>query len=146
MRCFTYSIKTYGMQGEMLECNRETVVFADDNANVSELACELLSSRYKVIGVCLDGQEAFRRVLALQPDFAVLDISMPVVDGIAVARELRKARSNTKVIFLTVISDADYVIVAKALGHGYVLKRRLSLDLLTALKAASEGTFFSSVQ
>lgn len=123
--------------------NRPTVVFADDNVKVTQIACTLLNSAYKVIRVAVDGEEAVRCIRELKPDFAVLDISMPKLDGIAVARQLSESGSNTLVVFVTLIDDDDYVREARSVGHGYVLKRRLALDLLTALSYAGQGRFFA---
>ena len=124
--------------------DRPTVVFADDNVKVTEVACSLLNSAYEIVKVATDGEEAVRWILELEPDLAILDISMPKIDGITVARQLRRANSSTLVVFLTLIDDVDYVQVARSIGHGYVLKRRLSFDLLTALASARHGMFFCS--
>jgi DNA-binding NarL/FixJ family response regulator len=124
--------------------DRPTVVFADDNYKVTEIACALLSPAYEVVKVAVDGEEAIQSICELRPDFAVLDISMPKMDGIRVARQLHQARMSTLVVFVTLIDDEDYIQEAKLVGHGYVLKRRLSFDLLRALAFAREGLFFCS--
>ncbi len=123
---------------------RPTVVFADDNIRVTEAACALLGSAYDIVRVAADGEEAIRWIRELEPDFAVLDISMPKVDGITVARQLRQAGSSTRVVFVTLIDDDDYIQEARVVGHGYVLKRRLAFDLLIALASARDGSFFCS--
>ena len=94
--------------------------------------------------MAVDGEEAIKSIRELRPDFAVLDISMPKMDGIRVARQLHQARMSTLVVFVTLIDDEDYIQEAKLVGHGYVLKRRLSFDLLRALASAREGLFFCS--
>ena len=124
--------------------NKLTVVFADDNLKVTEIACTLLSSTYEIVRVAADGEDAVRWIKELEPDFAVLDISMPKMDGITVARMLRKAGSNTRIVFVTLIDDEDYMEEARQVGHGYVLKRRLSFDLLIAMAHARDGLFFCS--
>ena len=123
---------------------RPTVVFADDNLKVTEIACALLRADYDVVKVAIDGEQAVRWICELKPDFAVMDMSMPKMNGIAVAGELRRAGLRTRVIFVTVIEDEDYMEAARSIGHGYVLKRRLSLDLLTALASARNNSFFCS--
>jgi DNA-binding NarL/FixJ family response regulator len=130
--------------GDHVTDSRPTVVFADDNLKVTEVACALLNSAYEVVKVAVDGEEAIRSILELEPDVAVLDISMPRMDGISVARQLQRVHSNTRIVFLTLINDDDYIEMARSLGHGYVLKRRLSSDLLTALTSARDGSFFCS--
>jgi DNA-binding NarL/FixJ family response regulator len=124
--------------------NRPTVVFVDDNVRVAAVACRLLDSTYRVVRVAVDGEEAARCIRELKPDFAILDISMPILDGITVARQLRESGSNTLVVFVTLIDDEDYMREARLIAHGYVLKRRLTFDLLTALSSAREGLFFCS--
>jgi DNA-binding NarL/FixJ family response regulator len=131
--------------GEFLLTNfRPTVVFADDNIRVTEAACALLSSAYEIVRVASDGEEAVRWIRELEPDFAVLDISMPKIDGITVARKLKQSGSSTRVVFVTVIDDEDYMQEARLVGHGYVLKHRLALDLFIALAWARDGSFFCS--
>jgi DNA-binding NarL/FixJ family response regulator len=124
--------------------DRPTVIFADDNLKVIEIACTLLSATYTVVRVAVDGEEAVRSIWELKPDFAVLDISMPKIDGIRVARQLRQAGLCTRVIFLTLIDDEDYLQEAQSIGYGYVLKRRMTLDLLRALASARDGLFYCS--
>src|ERR1700679_2662932 len=87
--------------------DRPTVIFADDNLKVREIACTLLSATYTVVKVAVDGEEAVRSICELQPDFAVLDHSMPKMDGIRVARQLRQAGLCTKVAFVTLTVDED---------------------------------------
>lgn len=120
-------------------------MFADDDVNVSTLVSKLLDPHYEVVGIATGGKDALHRILELAPDFAVLDISMPEIDGFAVARQLQKAHCPTKLVFLTLIEDVDYVSVAKTIGHGYVLKKRVVVDLPAALMAAGDGNFFSSL-
>ena len=93
-----------------------------------------------------DGQAAveasYRRVT---PDLLVLDLSMPVMDGIEAALSLRASGSRTKVVFLTVHDDPDYVRAALATGAlGYVVKFRLASDLVPALRDSLAGRTFVS--
>jgi CheY-like chemotaxis protein len=95
--------------------DRPTVVFADDNLKVIEIACTLLRTTYTVVKVAIDGEEVVRSIWELKPDFAVLDISMPKMDGIRVARQLRQAGLCTRVVFLTLIDDEDYLQEAQSI-------------------------------
>jgi len=140
--CFIPSERSFGE--DFLIDNRPTVVFADDNAKVVAIACSLLNSTYRVVRVAADGEEAARCIQALKPDFAILDISMPKLDGITVARQLHESGSSTLVIFVTLIEDEDYMQEARLVAHGYVLKRRITFDLLSALSSARQGQFFCS--
>jgi two-component system response regulator RstA len=129
-----------------LDDNRPTVLIADDNDKMVEVICRLLATDYQLAKVVSDGAAALNYVLGSEPDFAILDISMPEMDGICVARGIQQARRRTCVVFVTTIEDKDCVREARLVGHGYVLKRRLSLDLLDAVRGARDGDFFRSDQ
>ena len=122
--------------------NRPTVLFADDNAKIAEIVCALLNAAYRVIKVVSDGEQAIRSICDLKPDFAVVDISISKINGLKIARMAREAGLPTRILFIGLINDEDYKDAAKTLGFGYVLKSRLSLDLLPALSSASQGSFF----
>jgi DNA-binding NarL/FixJ family response regulator len=81
----------------------------------------------------------------LEPDVLVVDISMPVLNGIEAVRQLRAAGSRAKIVFLTVHQDAAYVHAAVAAGaNGYVAKCHLATDLCLALREALAGRSFVS--
>ncbi len=93
----------------------------------------------------IDGRKAVEAAAELDPDLVVLDVSMPVLDGIAAARSLRASGSRARVVFLTVHRDPDYASAALAAGAiGYVFKCRLASDLLPALRNALEDRSFLS--
>src|SRR5262245_19004448 len=92
-----------------------------------------------------DGQSLIEKVEQLEPDLILLDISMPVLNGIEAARQLRSVGSRAKIIFLTVHEDADYVRGALLAGaQGYVVKSRLATDLRVALVDVLAGRTFVS--
>lgn len=92
-----------------------------------------------------DGQDAISLASKTKPDVAILDISMPVLNGIDVARELAKQSPNTKVLLLTQHDEDQYVTEAMRAGvKGYVLKRQAAQDLLTAVNEVSRGSFYLS--
>jgi len=105
----------------------------------------LLAQEFDVVGTAADGSIALHAAARLDPDAVVLDISMPNVDGIEVARRLRAAGSKAKVIMLTVHDDPDFLRAALDAGAlGYVLKSRLRADLIPAIRAALAGRIFVS--
>ena len=106
-------------------------------ANMSDL---------QVIGEVSDGLEAVQKCVELQPDLILLDISLPSLNGINAARQIRKLVPESKVIFLTQESSADVVQEALNLGaRGYVVKIKAAKELLTAVEAVLMGeTFVSS--
>jgi DNA-binding NarL/FixJ family response regulator len=100
----------------------------------------LLKPDFRVISCVFDGQSLVETSMKLRPDVIITDISMPVLNGIEAAIQLRKSGSKAKVIFLTVHSDPDFVRACLAAGAlGYVLKTRLPTDLLPALNEVLAG-------
>jgi len=100
---------------------------------------------YQVVGAVSDGRAVVREYLRLRPDVIVLDISMAEVSGIDVARDLRDSGCQAKIIFLTVHEDSDYVNAGMgAGGSAYVVKSRLSQDLLTAINTVLANKIFVS--
>ena len=125
--------------------SRASVLLADDQEVFLSVERRLLEPEFEVGGTVRDGQAAVEAVTRLAPDVLVLDVSMPVLDGIAAARTLRAAGSRAKIVFLTVHGDPDYVRAALAAGAlGYVVKCRLASDLVPALRDALAGRSFVS--
>ena len=124
---------------------RRRVLVADDHSRILNAVNELLRGSFDVISLTSDGPAALEAALKLAPDVIVLDISMPGMSGIEVARELRKRANVAKIVFLTVHEDAE--ILAKCLaagGLGYVVKALMQSDLIPALNAALAGRAFVS--
>jgi len=100
---------------------------------------------YKVIAAVSDGATVVRECLRLRSDVIILDISMGDLSGIDVARKLRDAGCNSRIVFLTVHEDSDYMNAAMgAGGSAYVVKSRLSLDLFSAINAVLSNKLFVS--
>jgi DNA-binding NarL/FixJ family response regulator len=92
-----------------------------------------------------DGRALVDAGLKLKPDVILTDISMPVVNGIEAVEELRKSGCASRIIFLTVHSDPDFVRACLATGAlGYIYKHRVALDLLAAIREALAGNLFVS--
>lgn len=121
------------------------VFLADDQEEMLQTVAQVLEGQFKVVGTAEDGERAFELAPSLSPDVLVLDISMPVMDGIEVALRLRNQDSKAKVVFLTVHEDTDFVEAAMSTGAlGYVLKPCLATDLVPAIWKALEGNTFVS--
>ena len=86
-----------------------TVVIADDNREILKVLARLLEPSHRVVAQAEYGDTAFRAIQAHQPELAILDISMPVMNGLEVARQLRAAHSSTKVVFLTLQTAIEVV-------------------------------------
>ena len=121
------------------------VFLADDNgAMLADLRDEL-SKEFHIAGVAENGEEAIREVVRLDPDVLVLDITMPGVNGLQVAKRLRKLHPRTKILFLTIHEQAEYIAAAFSAGAcGYVTKRCLASDLAHAIHEVSGGRTFLS--
>ena len=122
------------------------IVLADDNSGVLDQVSRVLAKRYEIVAALKEGEMVVRECLRLKPDVVILDISMGDVSGIDLARELRDSGCESKVVFLTVHEDYDFV--KAAIGSGalaYVVKSRLNADLVFAVEAAmAEKLFVSS--
>jgi len=119
---------------------RPRVLLADDHVLMMEGLQSLLAGHVELVGSAVDGRALVDAAMRLKPDIVILDISMPVMNGIEAARQLRKDLPNTKLIFLTMYSDALYVHEALRLGiSAYVLKHSASSELLSALQAVQKG-------
>lgn len=123
------------------------ILLADDHPHFPELVESLLDPAFEVVGKVRDGRAMLDAALHLHPDVIVADISMPDLNGIEAADELRKSGCNSKVIFLTVHSDPDFIRACLATGaFGYVVKPRVAVDLLPAIQEALAGHLFISPQ
>ncbi len=125
--------------------HRARVLLADDHEDFLAIESRLLKEEFDVVRTVGDGRTALEEAARLNPDILVLDVSMPVMNGIEAARRLQASGSRAKIVFLTVHDDADYARVALASGAlGYVVKCRLASDLLLALREAQAGRSFVS--
>src|SRR5439155_4379244 len=118
------------------------VLLADDHALIRQGLRALLEKQgFQVVCEASDGQEALRSVQTTQPDVAIIDISMPVLNGVDAARELKKSSPKTKVILLTQHSEDQYVTESLRAGvRGYVLKSQAGADLVHAIRDRLPGS------
>lgn len=120
------------------------IVVADDSSKFVSLISRILSQECEIVAEAMGGEQALEATLRLQPDVLLLDISMPRLNGLEVARRLADSGSTVKIIFLTVLEEREYVNAASKLGgaQGYVLKRLIHNDLRSAIFAVLEGKTF----
>ena len=126
---------------------KTSILLADDNSAILDHVNKLLkkNSRYQVVAALSNGAAVLREYKRLTPDVIVLDISMELLSGIDVAQHLRDSGCHSKIVFLTVHEDADYITAAiGAGGSAYVVKSRLSTDLIPAINAALSHKLFVS--
>ena len=122
------------------------VLLADDHSLIRQSVRALLEKQgFQVVSEASDGQEALRSVEKTQPDVAILDISMPILNGVDAARELLKSSPKTRVILLTQHNEDQYVTQALRAGvRGYVLKSQAAKDLLHAIQEVCRGKVYLS--
>jgi DNA-binding NarL/FixJ family response regulator len=124
---------------------RPTVLVADDHRLVLARVLALLKPTFCVVGIANNGEDLVISAERLQPEVIVLDITMPILNGIDAARELRRRGSVAKLIFLTVHSDPEFLSACFDEGAlGYVTKSRLGVDLVPAITEALAGHVFVS--
>jgi DNA-binding NarL/FixJ family response regulator len=121
------------------------VLLADDNDAVVERVRALLGADFEIVGAVCNGLEAVAEAQRLDPDVLVIDISMPVLDGLESTRRLRATNRRTKIVFLTVHRDQDFVSAAFSAGaSAYVTKSDVTTDLMPAIHDALEGRTYVS--
>jgi len=123
------------------------VLIADDHGVVRK-GLRLLLEQYaeiEVVGEAANGRDAVRLAAELAPNVVLMDVAMPLLNGIDAAEQIRKAGTQVGIIMLTMHADESYVLRALNAGvKGYLLKESAEEDLLRAVKAVSEGRPFFS--
>jgi len=124
----------------------ERVLLADDHVIVRDgLKNLLLDECFEIAAEVSNGREAVESARKLHPDVAVLDISMPLLNGIDAAREIRAASPRTKSILLTMHNEEQYALEALRAGiKGYVLKTQAGVELVQAIRSILRGGFYLS--
>ena len=127
--------------------NRPRVLLADDHCVVAEGLRSLLEPHFDVVGIVPDGRELVTAAKAPDPDVVVLDISMPSLNGIDAARQMRAAGCRAKVVFLTMHREVTYAARALEAGaSGFVLKHSAASELVTAVREALKGGTYITPQ
>ena len=117
------------------------LLMADDHTIVLEGIRKLLENEFELVGTAEDGRALLRAAQELRPDVVLMDISMPLLNGIEACRQLVKLLPGVRVIFLTMHMDAVYVEEAfGAGGSGYLLKRSAASELTRAINTVMRGS------
>lgn len=121
------------------------VLLADDHQIVLKRVCEILAEDFEVVGTVNNGKDAVVEAERLDPDVLIIDISMPILNGLQAAQRLLAQKCRAKVIFLTVHRDRDFVAAALSAGaSGYVTKSDVTTDLVPAIREALQGRTYVS--
>jgi DNA-binding NarL/FixJ family response regulator len=119
---------------------RPTVMLGDDQVVFTEGIVRILTERFDVVGIVGDGRLLVEAARRLRPDVIVMEISMPTLSGLEVLRQLKAARDESRVIFLTMHADARLATEAFEIGaRGFVLKQSNGEELVSAIEAVMQG-------
>src|SRR5262245_62790577 len=121
---------------------RVRILLADDHTVVRQGLRKLLEERpdWEVIAEAGDGREAVRLAEQHKPDVAILDVAMPLLNGVETTRQITKRVPNTKVLVLSMHADEAYVTqILQAGATGYLLKDSADVDLIQAVAAVAQG-------
>ena len=122
-----------------------SVLLVDDNGEMLTDLRDELSDEFEIAGTAENGEEAVREVLRLDPDVLVLDLNMPVMNGLQVTSLLREKHPRTKILILTIHEEPEYVSASFCAGaRAYLTKRRLGSDLRVAIRETYNGRKFLS--
>jgi DNA-binding NarL/FixJ family response regulator len=125
--------------------SRGRVLLADDHQIIVEGLRSLLTPEFDVIGTVGDGRALVAQAAALQPDVMVVDISLPLLNGIEAIRQIIKAEPHARIVVLTMHPDVIYALRAFDAGAlGYVVKHSASAELIAAIDAALKGEMYIS--
>jgi len=120
--------------------NRPRVLIADDHSVVAEGVRSLLRNDCDVVGVVSDGRQLLETAPQLKPDLFILDITMPLLNGLDAARRVKSLLPNAKFVFLTMSDDPNLAAAALDLGAvGYVLKQAAASELMKAISEVVQG-------
>jgi DNA-binding NarL/FixJ family response regulator len=122
---------------------RLRIIVADDNPAFLRELISLLTAEFEVVATAADGKSALDLIRRYKPDLVVLDLAMPILNGIELTREL--AKHSPSVVICSVETDPEIVEAARQVGAlGYVFKVRVKRDLILAVKSAVQGRPFVS--
>ena len=131
----------------MSDTRRARILIADDHVLVADAFKTLLESHFEVVATVYDGRSLVETALALSPDVVVVDIGMPLLNGLEAAERIRKLKPEVKVVLVTV--SCDPVLEAEAFRHGasgYLLKTSAAEELITAINRVLAGATYSTSQ
>ena len=120
--------------------NKPTVILADDHTMIAEAFRNLIEPEYEVVAMVSDGRALLETALKLAPDVAVVDVGMPLLNGLSAAQQLKQKLRKVKIIYVTMNEDPD--LAAEALrtgGSGYLLKSSAASELLKSIREVLRG-------
>lgn len=137
------------MQSEHSDGNRIRLVIADDHDLLREgIRSRLADEEFvDIVGEGSNGRQALDLCRALEPDLVLLDISMPEMNGLEAAKEIKKILPDTKILFLSIYDNEEYVQEALRIGaNGFVLKDVSKAEMINAIRAVVQGATYLGPQ
>jgi DNA-binding NarL/FixJ family response regulator len=123
------------------------IVLADDHTLVAEALHQLVAPHFDVVAIVADGHALLETAVSLKPEAIVVDVAMPLLNGLEACRQLKAKLPGVKFVFLTMNEDPDIAVEAMKVGaSGYVLKSSAASELLQAIQAALRGKTFITRQ
>src|SRR5580658_8715874 len=125
--------------------SRSRILIADDHTLIAELCRKLLDMEFDVVGTVSDGHALVRAAHELKPDVVVLDIAMPILNGLDAGRQVKEMLPALKLVYLTMNPDADVAAEAFRRGaSGYLLKTCAASDIVLAVRDVLRGKSYTS--
>ena len=125
--------------------SRSRILIADDHTLVADLCRNLLQGEFEIVGIVSDGRAMVRAAAQLKPDVIVVDIAMPVLNGLDAGYQVKELTPNVKLIFLTMNTDIELAAEAFRRGaSGYLLKTCAAKEMVTAVREVLQGRSYMS--
>src|SRR5438552_15755366 len=129
----------------MLRRNLPRILIADDHTLVAEACKKLLDSEYEVVATVGDGRALVRAAVELKPHLIIIDVAMPVLNGLDAGQQIKELLPSVKLVYLTMNHDADLAAEAFRRGaSGYLLKTCAASELVSAVREGLRGMSYLS--
>lgn len=123
------------------------MILADDHNLVAEALAKLMAPHFEVVARVADGRALLDSAASLKPDVIVVDVAMPLMNGLVAGRQLKEKMPGVKLVFLTMNEDPELALEAMRAGaSGYLLKKSAGSELLQAIHAALRGKTYITPQ
>lgn len=128
-----------------LRMHRSRILIADDHTLVAELCKKLLEAEFEVVGIVTDGHALIQTAAELRPDVIIVDVGMPVLNGLDAAHRVKQTLPAVKVIFLTMNPDPELAAEAFRRGaSGYLLKTSAAAEMVLSVREVMRGKSYLS--
>ena len=128
-----------------MSSNRPRILIADDHTLVADLCRQLLETEFEVVGTVNNGRALVRAAAELKPDVIVVDVAMPILNGLDAGQQVKETCPAVKLVFLTMNSDIELAAEAFRRGaSGYLLKTCAASEMVTAVHEVLRGRSYMS--